>query len=347
MFVSTWKNVTPKIFNQEIIPLHEPAIIKGGIKNWPLWQHANKSQDDLIKYLDKRLNSNTKTVATFEANCNENGRYFFGNAQNDTNFIKIQEPLREALQRILLNGKNIKTDKTAYVGGELIKPHFPSFDLDHPLEFLLNNSEMEPRIWVGNSATISTHLDLTDNIACVVSGKRTFTFFPIEQIENLYPAPFNQTIAGAPMSLVDIDNPDFEKHPKYKEALKHAKIAELEAGDALFVPNLWWHNVRSQGDFCLMINYFWNANPNKLECPLNSLLHGLYTISHLPARERQQWQSLFNYFVFKEQGEPMGHVEDKGIFSEITPDHAYDLRDLMMCNMGFKLDSVMRGKYSK
>src|SRR5690625_7659936 len=67
------------------------------------------------------------------------------------------------------------------------------------------------RIWVGNAATVSTHYDLLDNIVCVVSGRRRFTLFPPEQLTNLYVGPLDFTLSGQPVSMVNLQDPDFDR----------------------------------------------------------------------------------------------------------------------------------------
>ena len=80
-----------------------------------------------------------------------------------------------------------------------------------------------PRIWLGNRITTPTHLDEWNNIGCVVAGRRRFTLFPPEQIANLYIGPLDFAPTGAPMSLVSLRNPDFERYPKFREALAAAQ----------------------------------------------------------------------------------------------------------------------------
>ena len=39
--------------------------------------------------------------------------------------------------------------------------------------------------------------------------------------------------------------PDFERFPRFAEALKHAQVAELGPGDAVFIPSMWWHHIEA------------------------------------------------------------------------------------------------------
>ena len=73
----------------------------------------------------------------------------------------------------------------------------------------------------------AAHWDQPQNIACVISGRRRYTLFPTEQIKHLYIGPLDRTPAGAPVSLVDFEQPDFGRFPLFREALAHAEVAEL------------------------------------------------------------------------------------------------------------------------
>jgi len=58
-------------------------------------------------------------------------------------------------------------------------------------------------------------------------GRRRFTLFPPEQIANLYVGPLDFAPTGAAMSMVNLRNPDFARHPRFKEALAATQVAEL------------------------------------------------------------------------------------------------------------------------
>ena len=68
--------------------------------------------------------------------------------------------------------------------------------------------------------------------------------FPPDQVANLYGA-VDLTPAGQAISLVDTRKPDLEKHPDFRHAMMQAFSAELQPGDAIFIPSLWWHQVES------------------------------------------------------------------------------------------------------
>jgi hypothetical protein len=64
---------------------------------------------------------------------------------------------------------------------------------------------------------------------------------------------------GAPLSLVDARQPDLARYPKFRDALAAAQGAELEPGDAVYIPPLWWHHVESLATLNVLVNYWWHA----------------------------------------------------------------------------------------
>ena len=146
-----------------------------------------------------------------------------------------------------------------------------------------------PRIWLGNRITTPTHLDEWNNIGCVVAGRRRFTLFPPEQIENLYIGPLDFGHTGAPMSIVSLRNPDFERFPKFRAALDAAVTAELQPGDVIIIPPLWWHHVESLESFNVLVNYWWHDNAEDIaraDSGFDALLHGIVSIRALPPATR-------------------------------------------------------------
>ena len=56
------------------------------------------------------------------------------------------------------------------------------------------------------------------------------------------------------LSYVDCDNPDYERFPKFRQAVALEGI--LEPGEMLFLPAGWWHQVRSM-DLAISVNFWW------------------------------------------------------------------------------------------
>ncbi|OYZ29250.1 MAG: cupin, partial [Novosphingobium sp. 16-62-11] len=139
-----------------------------------------------------------------------------------------------------------------------------------------------------------------------------FTLFPPDQFANLYLGPLDVTPAGRPVSLVDFDNPDFSRHPRYREALAHAQVVDLHPGDALFIPSLWYHHVDATAPFNVLVNYWWSDTPRYLGQPQTAMTHAIMAIRDLPAAERAVWRDMFEHYVFSGGEDARAHVPQAG-----------------------------------
>ncbi|XP_028404234.1 hypoxia-inducible factor 1-alpha inhibitor-like [Dendronephthya gigantea] len=97
------------------------------------------------------------------------------------------------------------------------------------------------------------HYDIMENVFIQLQGRKRFILFSPDQYTNLYPHPI-----GHPhdrQSQVDLDTPDYERFPKFRNVQSIEAI--LEPGDVLYVPTNWWHHVESnKNDFTVSLN-FW------------------------------------------------------------------------------------------
>ena len=147
----------------------------------------------------------------------------------------------------------------------------PGFLTENPIA--LDDAEPLATLWIGNKSRIAAHYDAPDNLICVTAGKRKVTLFPPEQVENLYVGPLHITPAGQAVSLVDFHNLDFEKFPRFSQALEHAQTVELLPGDALFIPSMWWHHIEGQQRMNMLVNFWWRDAPAHLGRSENALYH--------------------------------------------------------------------------
>ena len=182
--------------------------------------------------------------------------------------------------------------------------------------------------WIGNRTTALAHHDMSHNVACVIVGRRRFTLFPPEQVENLYPGPLEPTPGGQVVTMADIQAPDYERFPKLREALAAAQVAEMEPGDALFYPAMWWHQVEALESFNVMINYWWNTTPAYMDSPQFTLLHALLSLRDRPEQEKRAWRAMFDYYVFGPAGKAAAHLPEnaRGNLAPLDEDMARRLR---------------------
>ena len=322
-----WCDVGPAQFREEIIPAGQPAILRGLVADWPAVKAARASDEVMADYL--RGFDAGKPVAILRGEPQIRGRFFYTEDMSALNFQRRNGPLGEALDQLLA----VRTDEAPPALAVQSTPTaatLPGFAQANPQPLL--NASVGPRIWIGNAITTATHFDMNYNIACAVAGRRRFTLFPPDQLKNLYLGPLEFTPAGPPVSMVNIAAPDLERYPRFPEAWATAQVAELEPGDAIYVPYFWFHNVESLDPFTVLVNYWWNETQTVLSRPLEVLLHALASLRDLPPSEREIWRGMFEHFVFQTNGDPVAHIppERRGSLGEMTPEHLARIRAILL-----------------
>ena len=208
------------------------------------------------------------------------GRFFYNDELTGHNFQRRPQRIVASIERLLALLDD-PDPEALYVGAVPTPASMPGFTRDNTLALV--DPTAVPRIWICNRVTVQTHYDISHNIACVVAGRRRFTLFPPEQLVNLYVGPLEFTLAGQPISMVRLDQPDFERFPRFREALATAQVADLEPGDALFVPYMWWHHVESRERFNVLVNYWWDETPQWQGSPFEALLHAIMAVTFAAA----------------------------------------------------------------
>lgn len=312
------EELDPARFAELIVDRDEPAVARGLVAGWPAVAAARNSIDALAEYLTS-LDSGA-SVRAFVGEPEAGGRFFYKDALDGFNFT-IAETRFAQLIRTLVQFSRNGTAQPIYMGSTAASEILPGFASQNPLRAIEQRGG-EPRLWIGNSSRIAAHFDESDNVACVVSGRRRFTLFPTNQVANLYVGPLDRTVAGQPTSMVDLASPDFEQFPKFREALEHALTVELEAGDAIYIPALWWHAVEAQGPLNVLVNYWWQDEPTDADSPLHAIAHGLLSTGHLAGRKRDRWRTLFDHYVFRANGDPAAHIPEpsRGVLGGSTSD---------------------------
>jgi len=303
-----------------------PAVLRGFVSHWPSVAAGRCSATTLVEYL-RRFDRGHPVDALLTPPEVE-GRIFYTEGLSGFNYVRNRLPITQVAEQALRYGAFDHPPSVA-AQSALIRDCLPGFTAENPLSVL--DDSILPRIWLGNAFTTPTHFDEWNNIGCVVSGRRRFTLFPPEQIANLYVGPIDFAPTGAPMSLVKLHEPDFERFPRFREALAHALTAELEPGDAIFIPPLWWHHVVSLERLNVLVNYWWHAAGGPAiggVSGFDSLLHAMLNLRGLPPHARAAWRALFDRYVFGPQDEVTAHIPAarRGILGDIPPEGVARLR---------------------
>ena len=300
-----------------------PVVLQGLVSKWPAVVRCSASISDAARYLSQFWREEPVTV--YAGDSSIDGRFFYNEDFTGFNFVAGKASLPQVFSKLAETGREERLT-TLYIGSTPIDQWMPGFRAENDVK--LPSTDALASFWLGNRTRVSAHYDFPDNIACVVAGERRFTLFPPDQISNLYVGPVDRTPSGQAISLVDISNPDFERFPKFAEALKHAQTAVLAPGDAIFIPSMWWHNVESREDFNMLLNYWWCDSPDFMGSPLTALMHGMLALRDLPPHKRELWRGVFNHYVFDADESVYQHIPapGRGCLAPLDESNAKKLR---------------------
>ena len=282
-----------------------PFVIRGLVADWPLVEAGRQSGKAARDYLLSHHRNRPFIVSTAPAEAK--GRIFYDDDMR-VNFTTAQVALGEAFAQIA-DEEGADDAPTRYFGSIDIHDYFDEA-LHEANHVDLGGRDSLDRIWMGTATRIAPHSDFTDNLACCAVGPRTFTLFPPDQFANLYFGPLDNTPAGPPISMVDVNDPDFEAFPRARDAFAAAQVAELQPGDALFVPSMWIHHVEAFAPFNVLVNYWWSETPSWYGKPRDAMIHAIMAIRELPPEQRDLWRQMFDHYVFSGGEDAAAHLPD-------------------------------------
>ncbi len=317
--------VDARIFREEIQPAAQPVVLRGLVSEWPAvvaGRESPRALADLIRRFDRG-----RTPPVVEVPAAAQGRMFYREDMNGLNFSRSTAPIGATLER-LLSLAGHPEPPGVFIESMVTEDFLPQFAAAHPMPLL--DSTIGPRIWIGNRIKVHTHFDLLYNIACVVGGRRRFTLLPPEQVVNLYIGPIDFTPAGTPVSMAPLLAPDLQRYPRFAEAMRHAMSAELEPGDAIYIPYAWWHHVESLTPFNVLVNYWWNGTA-KLGSPYGALLHAAMSLRDLPPDQREVWKGMFDLLVFTDAGTALSHLppDKRGLLGPPSAERYREVRSIL------------------
>ena len=303
-----------------------PFVVRGLASNWPLVEAGRQSARAARDYLLRHARDLPFTASVGAPG--SDGRLFYDEAMG-MNFRTVTAKLPQIFAEIdKSEGK--ASANPVYLGSIDMHQFFDGLHEANHVD--LGERTPLASIWIGTPTRIAAHNDFPDNLACVAAGRRRFTLFPPDQFKNLYLGPIDNTPAGRAVSMVDFHHPDFDAHPRFREALSHAVAAELEPGDALHIPSMWWHHVEGLSAFNILVNYWWRETPRWLGQPQDALNLAMMAIRDLPPNEKAHWRDLFDHYVFENGPDVTDHIPEgaRSVLAPLTPESAGRLRAFLL-----------------
>ena len=129
----------------------------------------------------------------------------------------------------------------------------------------------EVNLWMGQCVTSRIHFDAADNLHVVVAGIKRVRLWPATELRRMYPAidlhrrggsesesdtegeeskPLARSRVNSSLYLDHAKYPDFGRVPMYETL--------LEGGEALFIPEGWWHEFCTYPDPAVSFNFWYS-----------------------------------------------------------------------------------------
>ncbi|XP_019265251.1 PREDICTED: uncharacterized protein LOC109242842 isoform X2 [Nicotiana attenuata] len=112
-------------------------------------------------------------------------------------------------------------------------------------------------LWMNSmNSRSSTHYDPHHNLLCIVSGCKEVTLWPPSATPYLYPLPLYGEASNH--SSVTLEEPNLSVYPRAACLNGFSQKVVLHAGDALFIPEGWFHQVDSEA-VTIAVNFWWRS----------------------------------------------------------------------------------------
>ncbi|MFP4132532.1 MAG: cupin-like domain-containing protein [Halothece sp.] len=142
------------------------------------------------------------------------------------------------------------------------------------LQALGNQLNLKPvtdyRMYMGHGGhTASLHYDILDGTLCQNYGSKQVILFPPEATPYIYPFPIwihlkhGLKLRACYSQIVDIKNVNLQKFPQFQKAQEFQKTVILKAGEVLYIPVGWWHEITTleEEKISCSVSRFWQVYP--------------------------------------------------------------------------------------
>ena len=276
--------ITPFQFYRDYVASSQPCKLHNCFNHWP----ANKLWNDENDSIVERCGQDLPVTCNFTPNGHGDHIY------DHTVFVKPEErtlPFGDAWNRIKHQTK--KNEGVPYLSfqNDSFRTQFQCLEKDidvNGLDFAnrvfqgkdrASNEVAAVNLWIGDERSVSSvHKDPFDNIYCVVRGTKTFTLLPPSDVrylgERAFPSAsykhnsitgdfdiivdqYKDDIVVVPWCEVDPLHPNLTTNSNFQYA--SPLHIEVNAGETLFIPALWYHRVGSK-NVTIAVNYWYEMS---------------------------------------------------------------------------------------
>ena len=243
---------TSTFFLDEVYHPHQPIVVEGWLD--PSQTGARWSAESLAqRFGDRRVE-----VKIFEGEPRKHGLRFKGLCKGSLQ-MTFSEFLKLSVEAF--NGGQthyLRLAKSSREIPELFDDiHFPDFFSEEGTG-IDDWSVVDTLIRIGaKSYEYPAHCDGFENFLVQLSGRKHIVFFEPSEVSRLYLDSDDLHRS----SVDDVDEPDLARFPKFEQT--SPLNCTLNPGDLLYIPVLWFHNVRGEG-WCVSTSRY-HVQPDKLK----------------------------------------------------------------------------------
>ncbi|CAH1240816.1 AKR1B10 [Branchiostoma lanceolatum] len=225
----------PETFYRDYIQTSTPVLMKGGAAHWPAVQKWPGNEAYLVEeFGDEVL------------------KVDYRKAWNNDFPKKKRMKIRDFLK--IYREESVYLDSPVGVRSPFYKDMELPACLDCPDQAAkLTGFNM---LYSSGNTSYVIHHDGQDNILTLVSGRKSVVVIDPKFSNHLYVNDFTVLPGLAPLEPEKID---LVKFPLVAEV--DYAIAELEAGDMLYIPQMWFHTVKSKGDPNIAFSIWFTSFP--------------------------------------------------------------------------------------
>lgn len=217
------QDITKSEFEAQYLNKCIPVIIENYMTAWPAMQWNFKSINKKAGHNNVHVRRNTD----FED-------YKLGQKYNIESML-----FSEYIENI---EKGNKKSKGSYMAVQNIKHTFPELIAELPVPEFVTKVHGGPYLWVARAGHYEfCHIDPDDNLLMVLHGSKRVRLYGCDMV-NMYPSKLGSK-GKTIQSQVNCDSPDMDIFPKFSDATCWECM--LRAGEMLFFPAFWWHQVTS------------------------------------------------------------------------------------------------------
>ncbi|KAF3785695.1 tRNA wybutosine-synthesizing protein 5 [Nymphaea thermarum] len=242
--------LSPSLFSSEIEAKCVPAVFRGCVKEWAAITKWNPSKGGL-DYLQVPVLNSDKEISPIQA-------------------LQVDFEKPAMLEFKSLSATNFWMNNTFSKSSGHYDPHhnllcivtgrkqgffFASFFFLH-----FHHAKSTSGIYLCRMNAINLFIQYLTSTFII-----SVCLWPPSATPFLYPMPLHGESSNHrhatcfPLNAVDIEHPDLSIHPRAKFSSNSSHKVCLSAGDALFIPEGWFHQVDSD-DLTIAINFWWQSD---------------------------------------------------------------------------------------